>query len=82
MENNTFNEPSAGGAPQSILSSSPSRGLSNGADDGGRQAFVEDEDVRVVVVRISEGRIADWKGGVKDWVLAPQHGREGLVNGV
>lgn len=52
-------------------------------EDGGRQAFVEDEDVRVVVVTISDGRIADWKGGVKDWVLAPQSSAgEVLVNGV
>ena len=23
----------------------------------------------VVVVRVKEGRIADWKGGVKDWLI-------------
>lgn len=54
----------------------------SGAEDGGRQAFVEDEDVRVVVVKISEGRIADWKGGVKDWVLAPQSAEQGIPNGI
>ncbi|KAI9039163.1 pyridoxamine 5'-phosphate oxidase family protein [Aspergillus affinis] len=41
-----------------------------------------DSDVRVVTVRVREGRIADWKGGVRDWVVV----REGeeqtpLVNG-
>ena len=25
------------------------------------------DDVRVVLVPVREGRIADWKGGVKDW---------------
>ena len=58
----------------------------NGADDGGREAFVEDEDVRVVAVRIREGRIADWKGGVKDWVLVPAATRQSdaqpMVNGL
>lgn len=79
LENNTFEEQSSGGPNASVLSSSPSQGVS-GAEDGGRQAFVEDKDVRVVVVRIKEGRIADWKGGVKDWVLTPQ--QESLVNGL
>ncbi|KAI9655798.1 MAG: hypothetical protein M1821_005233 [Bathelium mastoideum] len=37
--------------------------------DGGRECFIEGEEVRVVVVRIRDGRIADWKGGVRDWVL-------------
>lgn len=38
-----------------------------------------DDDSRVVIVQVREGRIADWKGGVRDWQLvreAPQ------VNGV
>jgi hypothetical protein len=42
-----------------------------------------DTDVRVVTVRVTEGRIADWKGGVRDWVLLPAEGQDaGLVNGV
>ncbi|GAB7353489.1 hypothetical protein MBLNU459_g3940t1 [Dothideomycetes sp. NU459] len=81
LENNTFDD--AQNQPgQSILSSSPSQGL---REDGGRGTFIEDDDVRVVVVRIKEGRIADWKGGVKDWVLAPEPvaaGDAGLVNGI
>ncbi|KAL1301484.1 hypothetical protein AAFC00_005730 [Neodothiora populina] len=81
LENNTFDDASAGGQPQSIISSSPSQGI-NAGEDGGRQAFVDDQDVRVVVVRISDGRIADWKGGVKDWQLAPRAAADGLVNGV
>ncbi|KAI9701684.1 MAG: hypothetical protein M1820_006312 [Bogoriella megaspora] len=37
--------------------------------DGGRGCFIEGEEVRVVVVGIRDGRIADWKGGVRDWVI-------------
>lgn len=76
LENNTFEQEER---QQSILSSSPSTGV---ADDGARQSFLQDEDIRVVVVRIREGRIADWKGGVKDWVLTPAEGTANLVNGL
>ena len=31
--------------------------------------YIEGDEVRVVVVQVKEGRIADWKGGVKDWVV-------------
>jgi len=56
--------------------------------DGGRESFIEGEDVRVVVVRITDGRVSDWKGAVRDWTLTGdletgnnvQEGR--LVNGV
>ncbi|OBT77713.1 hypothetical protein VF21_03824 [Pseudogymnoascus sp. 05NY08] len=47
--------------------------------DGGRGCFIEGEEVRVVVVRITDGRVADWKGAVRDWSLVP---RERLANGV
>lgn len=51
----------------------------NSSGDGGREIFIEGEEVRVVVVRIRDGRVADWKGAVRDWTLAaPQ---EVLVNG-
>ncbi|KAI9796049.1 MAG: hypothetical protein M1835_004715 [Candelina submexicana] len=63
--------------------------LEESQGDGGRGCFIEGEEVRVVVVRVKEGRIADWKGGVKDWALVEegeQHntnaGHERLVNGV
>lgn len=86
LANNTFE---AGGgqadAAASLLSSSPSQARSTG--DGGRGSYIEDQDVRVVVVRIRDGRISDWKGGVKDFVLAEggSGGEEGgrpIVNGV
>ncbi len=53
--------------------------------DGGRGCFIEGEEVRVVVVRIKDGRVADWKGAVRDWTLreeAEGEVRERLVNGV
>lgn len=76
LANNTFDTQDS--APSSsFLSPSPSRAGTTG--DGGREFFIEDDEVRVVVVRIRDGRIADWKGGVRDWVLAADEER--LVNG-
>lgn len=55
------------------------------ASSEGSSCYIEGEDVRVVLVRVKEGRIADWKGGVKDWAILSEEdqfppGR--LVNGV
>ncbi|KAJ5668248.1 uncharacterized protein N7477_006818 [Penicillium maclennaniae] len=48
-----------------------------------RPSLAIDSDVRVVTVQVREGRIADWKGGVRDWILLPiEPTQEGLVNGV
>jgi hypothetical protein len=50
--------------------------------DGGRGCFIEGEEVRVVVVRIRDGRVADWKGAVRDWSLVGEgEGEERKVNG-
>ncbi|KAL5353648.1 hypothetical protein ACLOAV_001686 [Pseudogymnoascus australis] len=65
LRNNTFGEGEEAGE--------------RGAQDGGRGCFIEGEEVRVVVVRITDGRVADWKGAVRDWSLVP---RERLANGV
>ncbi|KIW31481.1 uncharacterized protein PV07_03127 [Cladophialophora immunda] len=63
------------------------------ADAENSSCYIEGDDVRVVIVPVREGRIADWKGGVKDWVLvdedappssAPGHpatGERGRSNG-
>ncbi|KAF2477270.1 uncharacterized protein BDR25DRAFT_339224 [Lindgomyces ingoldianus] len=91
LANNTF-----GPADEDNFSSSPVggglwRGLGgreSGAGeeelregDGGTRCYVEGEEVRVVVVKIRDGRIADWKGQVRDWVV--RGGGEGeLANGV
>lgn len=56
--------------------------------DGGRGGYIESEEVRVVVVRITDGRVSDWKGAVRDWSLVSASeernnvGGERLVNGV
>lgn len=34
--------------------------------------YIAGDEVRVVVVRVREGRIADWKGGVKDWLVTDE----------
>jgi Pyridoxamine 5'-phosphate oxidase len=82
LENNTFAE---GGGPGSVFEA---EGDVHG--DGGRGCFIEGEEVRVVVVSIRDGRVADWKGGVRDWALsgsvgreeARQQGQQELANGV
>lgn len=94
LENNTFDseQPSSilnsvrrgSTAGQQISSLSPDNGEEG---DYGRERYVADEDVRVVVVGIRDVRIADWKGTVQDWVIAPPEGRsegtnEALVNGI
>lgn len=60
LENNTFDE---AGLHRSAHTSERGEGTtSNGC-------FIEGEDVRVILVQIEDGRIADWKGGVQDWNL-------------
>jgi hypothetical protein len=63
LENNTFEEEmSTFGQTQQTGQRRPSLSI--------------DEDVRVVTVRVREGRLADWKGGVRDWLVV-QEGEEG-----
>lgn len=65
--------------------------------DGNSSCYIDGDDVRVVMVPVREGRIADWKGGVKDWRIVEEgsssvndttsigRGREAeqpLVNGI
>ena len=38
--------------------------------DGGTKCYVEGAEVRVVIVKIRGGRIADWRGQVRDWAVA------------
>ena len=54
LQNNTFSEGGLG---------------AGGEQDGGRGCFIEGDEVRVVVVKIRDGRVADWKGAVRDWTL-------------
>jgi hypothetical protein len=95
--NNTFDSDASGGAAGTgtgfteIYGSSPSqsRTAAGNSGDGGRERYIEDESVRVVVVKISDGRISDWKGAVKDWVISESSGTSAqsddgvpLVNGI
>ncbi|KAF2000776.1 pyridoxamine phosphate oxidase-like protein [Amniculicola lignicola CBS 123094] len=86
LANNTF------GPSEDSYSSSPVEtglwgGLGRGQEedsetregDGGTKCYLEDEEVRVVVVKIKDGRIADWKGQVRDWAVG---GEQRLTNGV
>lgn len=65
ISNNTFEQDGL-----SPLSLQQSRGDDTG--DSGKGAYIEGEHVRVVVVRIKDGRISDWKGNVSDWTLSSE----------
>ena len=86
LENHTFGDQAR--EERGLFGSTPQAPGMEG--DGGTSCFIEGEEVRVVLVPVREGRIADWKGGVKDWTLVPddgingaaRRGREVLVNGI
>lgn len=59
LENNTFSETGGEGASA----------WAREEPDGGRGIFIEGEEVRVVVVKIKDGRVSDWKGAIRDWTL-------------
>ncbi|MCJ1308323.1 hypothetical protein MMC25_001976 [Agyrium rufum] len=97
LENNTFGdqareERGVAGGEEYFGGDESVRREGNGAEgDGGTSCYIEGEDVWVLVVRVREGRIADWKGGVKDWKVLGEDEREGgggeggenrMVNGV
>ncbi|PPJ50587.1 hypothetical protein CBER1_06286 [Cercospora berteroae] len=60
VANNTFEDGDSTGL---------GRGSVDGTGDSGKGAYIEGENVRVVVVNIKGGRISDWKGNVSDWAL-------------
>ncbi|KAL5358151.1 hypothetical protein BJX96DRAFT_182730 [Aspergillus floccosus] len=72
LENNTFEE------EMSVFGQQPPQQGSR------RPSLSIDSDVRVVTVRVREGRIADWKGGVRDWVVVREgeENQDSLVNGI
>ena len=64
--NNTFGDQAREEA--GLFGGRPPNADSLEANNGNKSSSViEGNDVRVVIVRVKEGRIADWKGGVKDW---------------
>jgi len=80
LDNNTFSEGEDGQGQGSFWDERERQ-------DGGREMYIEGEEVRVVVVRITDGRVSDWKGGVRDWSLSGLEAENdvashGLVNGV
>ena len=83
LENNTFGDQ----AREERGLFGDTRNVPTSEGDGGTNCFIEGEEVRVVLVRIKNGRIADWKGGVKDWSIKLEEeddgrGRRILTNGV
>ncbi|MCJ1248650.1 hypothetical protein MMC30_005868 [Trapelia coarctata] len=83
LENNTFGDQAR--EEQGLFGVPQSGGGSEG--DGGTSCYIQGEEVRVVLVRVQEGRIADWKGGVKDWKIASaddggERGRPPMANGI
>ncbi|KAG9247149.1 hypothetical protein BJ878DRAFT_415433 [Calycina marina] len=72
LDNNTFEE-----------SEERAWGAERHDGDGGRGTFIEGQEVRVVMVKITDGRVSDWKGAVRDWsLLRPEQDGEMMVNGV
>lgn len=83
LENNTFRDQAR--EEQGLFGAQQNARATEG--DGATSCFMEGEEVRVVVVDVKQGRIADWKGGVKDWTLIPPsasrgRSRDDMVNGV
>ena len=83
LENNTFGDEAR--EERGLFGATPNSPSNEG--DGGTSCFIEGEAVRVMVVGVQEGRIADWKGGVKDWtIVSPEEGsdrgRATMVNGI
>ncbi|EER24377.1 pyridoxamine 5'-phosphate oxidase family protein [Coccidioides posadasii C735 delta SOWgp] len=70
LENNTF----ASDSSEMGIFGRPAEGGCVGGDEGGQDVDVPvvEDDVRVVIVQVKEGRIADWKGGVRDWVVVSE----------
>ena len=83
LANNTFDSEATVGRRGSGGVLFGARVGEEGKGDGGRSTWIEEEDVRVVVVGVREGRISDWKGGVKDWVIRGRgvETEQGLANG-
>jgi hypothetical protein len=70
-ENNTFGEAVDAGDV-----------VGRDGDSGGAGWYIEGREVRVVVVKLKDGRISDWKGMVKDWSLEGEAGGVAVVNGL
>ncbi|KAI1002624.1 hypothetical protein K3495_g5575 [Podosphaera aphanis] len=63
LDNNTFLECGSHGI---------GKNWENEGQDGGRETYIERDEVRVVLVEITDGRVSDWRGRVRDWTLTDQ----------
>lgn len=66
MENNTFEEEEMN---MFGLRQQQQQQQSGEAAGQRRPSMTVDDNARVVTVKVREGRIADWKGGVRDWTI-------------
>ncbi|KAK1758698.1 hypothetical protein QBC47DRAFT_149183 [Echria macrotheca] len=85
LENNTFDTESPVDLfrRESVVGAAgPGQGQGQAEQGDGGRCFVAGDEVRVIVVGIRDVRIADWKGAVRDWVIAPPEENGSLVNGV
>ncbi|RMJ21577.1 pyridoxamine phosphate oxidase [Aspergillus sp. HF37] len=75
LENNTFEE------EMGVIDQQQQQQQQAGSR---RPSLSIEDDVRVVTVRVREGRIADWKGGVRDWRVVTEGGQTTteMVNGI
>jgi hypothetical protein len=81
LENNTFGQSDQNGGEATGFGTSLFGGTGEEGGDGGRECYIEGEEVRVIVVNLRDGRTVDWKGGAKDWVIAESE-TTGMANGV
>lgn len=73
LENNTFDN----GVEAGLFGAGAA-----GEEGDGANRFAAGDEAMVIVVGIKDVRIADWKGAVRDWVIAEEAAGEGMVNGV
>ena len=78
LANNTFGEEEVNGEhdndPEVKGTNLATRTLSHESGDGGRSCFIAGEENRVILVKIQSGKVADWKGEVRDWYVEPTAG--------
>ena len=72
MANNTFGDQAREEAGLFGGQVPNARSGGEGFEGNTSSCYIDGDEVRVVVVRVSEGRIADWKGGVKDWLVTDE----------
>ncbi|EDN03367.1 conserved hypothetical protein [Histoplasma mississippiense (nom. inval.)] len=70
LENNTF------ASDDALDGTSFFAAAREGEDADAVVGAMMDESARVVIVEVREGRIADWKGGVRDWAVVEEEAVE------